>query len=117
MSDSIIDVDSEKVIEQLENQCLERINIANAISFTVGTEGWQILLDTFEQMKQDQLDELSSQVPGDEKAILAAHAVWYSVVHTLDQIVSSVDSAIQDGAAAKQTLVEIRNQRITEEEE
>jgi len=117
MSDEIVDVDSEKVLEKIEEQCLERINTANALAFTINTEGWSILLDTFEQMKHDQLEELSNQNPGDDKAILAAHAVWYSVVHTLDQIVDSVNSVIQDGAAAKQTLAEIRLQRVSQDEE
>jgi hypothetical protein len=117
MSDEIIDVDNEKMLDQLEQQCLERINTANALTFTTGTEGWQILLDTFEDMKQNQLEELSNQTPGNDKAILAAHAVWYSVVHTLDQIVDSATSVIQDGVAAKQTLAEIRSQQIDHSEE
>jgi len=116
MTQEIVDIDSEKVLNDLEEQCLERINTANALSFTIGTEGWQILLDTFEQMKHDQLEELSNQVPGDEKAIIAAHAVWYSVVNTLDQNVYSVNSVIQNGTAAKQTLAEIRSQQINFEE-
>ncbi len=116
MSD-IVDVDAEKVLDDLEQSCIEKINTANALSFTINTEGWKILLDTFEQMKHDQLEELSNQTPGDDKAILAAHAVWYSVVHTLDQIVDSVNSAIQDGFSAKQTLLEIHNAKIQREDE
>ncbi len=113
----LVDIDSEKVLDKLAQDCLDRINTASSLRFMVETEGWKILLDTFEQMKQDQLDELSRQTPGDEKAILAAHAVWYSVVHTLDQIQDSVNSAIQDGYAAQQTLAEIAGTRVQQETE
>ena len=115
MSD-IQDIDSEKMFEKVESDCIEKINTANALAFTISTDGWSILLDTFEQMKQDQLDELSRQTPGDDKEILAAHAVWYSVVHTLDQIVSSVNSVIRDGNAAKQILAELHQQKPEDEE-
>lgn len=116
MNSDIVDVDSEKVLEQIELNCIDKINTANSISFMVNTDGWKILLDTFEQMKDDQLLELSNQVPGDEKAILAAHAVWYSVVHTLDQIVDSVNAVIQDGSAARQTLAELHSQPKEDEQ-
>ena len=115
--DNLVDVDSEKVLDKLAQDCLDRINTASSLRFTIETEGWKILLDTFEQMKQDQLEELSRQPPGDDKAILAAHSVWYSVVHTLDQIQDSVNSAIQDGYAAQQTLAEIAGTRVQQETE
>lgn len=68
------------------------------------TQGWEILLGTFENMKADQLKILSEVVPGDEKTILAAHSVWYSVVHALDEVIRAVDAAIQDGIEAKEGL-------------
>jgi len=118
MSDmDLVDVDSEKVLDNLAQECLDRINTASSLQFMKETEGWKILLETFEDMKHNQLQELGKQNPGNDKAILAAHAVWYSVVHTLDQIIDSVDAAIQDGFAAQQTLAEIGRHLVQREKD
>src|SRR5579859_5847380 len=105
----IHDADSEQLKEALQAEAEDRIRKATALLFMTQTEGWEILLNTFENMKTDQLDELSNQIPGNEKAILAAHAVWYAVVHTLDEIKTAVNTAIQDGEAAKKELDHLKN--------
>lgn len=92
-------------IENLE----DLVHKSTALRLMVNTEGWEILLNTFQDMKESQLATLSKQIPGNEKAILAAHAVWYSVVNTLDQIVSAVEVAIQSGDAARQELDILNN--------
>jgi len=86
----------------------EKVKTATSLSILRGTDGWKILLDTFEQMKENQLSELSKQRPGDEKAILAAHAVWAATVHTLDQVVDAVNVAIQDGIEAQEFLESLK---------
>jgi hypothetical protein len=107
MSD-IKDIDNAKIREETEESLLLAINKANALQFTISTEGWKILVETFQDMKEDQLHELYRQTPGNEKAILAAHSVWFSVVHTLDEIVTAIDAAIHDGEVARQQLEELR---------
>ena len=103
------DIDGEQLKQALVEEAEDRIRKATSLHFMISTEGWEILLNTFDNMKQDQLSQLSEQVPGNEKAILAAHAVWYAVVHTLDEIVGAVSSAIQDGETAKKELDVLRN--------
>lgn len=88
----------------------EKIKTATALSIMRGTDGWKILLDTFEEMKSNQLLELSRQQPGNEKAILAAHAVWAATVHTLDQVVDAVDTAINEGIEAQEFLESLKYQ-------
>ena len=105
----IHDADSEQLKEALKAEAEDRIRKATALSFMIQTEGWEILLNTFENMKQDQLDVLSNQIPGNEKAILAAHSVWYAVVHTLEEVVGAINTAIQDGEAAKKELDHINH--------
>ena len=100
----------QELIELLE----DKVHKATSLRLMVDTDGWGILLETFQDMKENQLAQLSEQVPGNEKAILAAHAVWYAVVHTLDQIVFAVNSAISEGEAARREL-ELTN--TTQEED
>lgn len=101
-------------LQEFKELLEDKIHKSTALRLMVNTEGWGILLNTFNDMKENQLAELSSQIPGNEKGILAAHAVWYSVVHTLDQIVSAVTSAINEGDAARQEL-DLLNQNPQED--
>ena len=105
----IEDVDAKEYLEQVKEDAELRIKKATALMMMKNTEGWEILLNTFENMKEKQLAILSKFHPGDEKAILAAHAVWYSVVNTLNEVVRAVDWAIKDGVDAKRNLDEINN--------
>lgn len=106
MSD-IMDVDSEELKKQLIAEAEDRMHKAAALAFTVQTDGWQILLDTFESMKEDQLVEMFRHTPGNDKEILAAHSVWFTTVHTLESIKSAINRAIQDGEQAKLDLVQL----------
>jgi|SRR5215831_9620053 len=100
-----------KVIEELT----ENVKRATALRIMVATEGWSILLTTFEELREKQLKELRNQIPGDEKAILAAHAVWAATEHTLDQIVSGVNLAIRQGAESEALLNEAGKPREQED--
>ena len=48
------DVSSDDNVQALIDQYEDRINKANSLSFMTNTDGWQILLDTFEEMKDAQ---------------------------------------------------------------
>ena len=87
----------------------EKVKIATSLSIMRSTEGWQILLETFEEMKRNQLRELANQSPGDEKAVLAAHAVWSATVHTLNQVVNAVNMAVQEGIEAQEFLEALKH--------
>lgn len=58
--------------------------------------GWEVLMDTFEQKKQDATEELLKINPGDKELVLAAHAVAYAVHKTLDNLKIEVYSAIEN---------------------
>jgi len=106
MSD-ILDIDNENDKFLAITDAETRIQKASALQFMTQTEGWKILLAAFEDMAEDQLEELGRHRPGDDKQILAAHSVWYSVLHTLENIKTAVSSAIQDGEAAKVELAQL----------
>lgn len=93
----------QKAIEDYE----DRINKANSLSFMQNTDGWSILLDTFEDMKDAQLHELAQHNPGDKESVLAAHAVWFSTVHTLNNILDAVAGAIRSGESARMELANL----------
>lgn len=105
----MIDSDSEEYAKQLKEDAESRIKKATALMLMKNTEGWEILVNSFEDMKLQQLQHLAKANPGDEKTVLAAHAVWYSVVHTLNEVVNAVDRAIRDGVEAKQSLDQLNN--------
>ena len=100
----INDINPQDALKFITEEAEEKVKTATALSIMRSTDGWKILLDTFEEMKNNQLRELSKQRPGDEKNILAAHAVWAATVHTLDQVVEAVDSAIHEGILAQDQL-------------
>lgn len=106
MSD-VLDVDPEQR-NQLITEAEERINKASSLAFTTQTDGWRILLETFEDMKEEQLRELYRQTPGNDHDILAAHSVWFTTVHVLNEIQMAVSRAIRDGEQAKLDLVQLR---------
>lgn len=108
MSDGYVDQDYKKA---LALQAEDQISKANSLAFMVNTEGWEIILSTIEDMKQSQLEHLSEQIPGDEKAILAAHSVWYTTLHTFDNLVNAVTTAINNGQTARQILAELNEQK------
>jgi hypothetical protein len=57
--------------------------------------GWEVLMETFEQKKQDATEELLKVNPGDKELVLAAHAVAYAVHQTLDNLKTEVFSSIE----------------------
>lgn len=111
----VIDYDSQKHLEDLREQSEEQIKVATALAIMKSTDGWKIILDTFEDMKQNQLDVLAKQRPGDEKSILAAHAVWAATVHTLDQIVEAIDTQIRLGEESRQLLESLKYRQVEDE--
>lgn len=100
----IEDITSKDFIKKVTEEANERIKKATALMMLKNTEGWAILLNTFENMKVDHLKILEDTNPGDKEAVLAAHMVWYTVVHTLDEVVRALDGAINQGIEAKQEL-------------
>lgn len=92
--------------EQIRQDATDRMNKASALQFLTQTAGWSILLAVFEDKKDAQIAELLSIPPGsaNEKDIIAAHTVAYTVAHTANDIVNSVSRAIQDGYNAQAEL-------------
>jgi len=95
---------SPEQLAQIIETAQDDVRKATALKITISTEGWGILLSTFEEMKENQLNELRKQSPGDEKAILAAHAVWAATEHTIDQILSAINTTIRQGAESEAFL-------------
>ena len=100
--------------DRLKELAIDRMNKASALQFMTSTEGWKILLSVFEDKKEAQIVELLNIPPGsaNEKDIIAAHTIAYTVAHTANDIVNSVARAIQDGYAAQSEI-----QEPTEKEE
>ena len=108
------DFTTEFTPERIKELAIDRMNKASALQFMTQTPGWEILLSAFEDKKESQIAELLNIPPGsaNEKDIIAAHTIAYTVAHTANDIVNSVARAIQDGYAAQQEL-----QTPTEKEE
>jgi hypothetical protein len=96
--------------QALQELAIDRMNKASALQFLTQTEGWKILLTVFEDKKEAQIEELLSIPPGsaNEKDIIAAHTIAYTVAHTANDIVNSVSRAIQDGYAAQAEIQEVQ---------
>lgn len=73
--------------------------------------GWEVLMDTFEQKKQDAVDELLKINPADKELVFAAHAVAYAVHKTLDNLKIEVDTAIQNAQQLPVILAEKLNNK------
>lgn len=103
----MIDYDDPEQLEALKGAAEDTIQKAHALLYLKGTEGWKIVLTAFDDIERRSLEQLGTILPGDEKSILAAHAVWYSVKNAYANVRKAVDSAIADGAQASQFLSEI----------
>jgi hypothetical protein len=107
------DLDNEK----LQELYLEKINNANALEFMTRSEGWTILINSLEEKKNNQIAELVELPPGDDEAVLRAHAIAFAVAHTVDDVSGSVYRAIQEGEAAKRSLSELVGSQYNEQDE
>jgi len=103
--------------EQLEKHLIDAINAANALQLTINTEGWEIIENSFESIESDALEQLGAQQPGNDKAILAAHAVWYSVKNAYLNVRRAVISAIKEGEQATITLAELHASKTETKDE
>lgn len=112
----LIDVDSIKVLQAAVEEAKEKVKSSTALKIMISTEGWGILLNTFEELKENQLRELAKQAPSDEKAVLAAYAVWSATVHTVNQIIDGINFVIKQGAEAEDFLSSL-NQSPNQEDD
>jgi len=101
-------INEEFTPERLKELAVDRMNKASALQFMTQTPGWEILLAVFEDKKEAQIAELLNIPPGsaNEKDIIAAHTIAYTVAHTANDIITSVARAIQDGYNAQAELQE-----------
>ena len=88
--------------EQVSAQ--EAINAANDIEMTVNTNGWLRILDKFEDIKIAAEDTLFEQIPGDDKAILAAFSVAYAVRGAFTSLLEAVQDIRASGNEAREFL-------------
>ena len=110
------DLDNEVQRDSYREILVEKINNANALEFMVNCEGWQILVNSLEEKKQNQMDILMKQAPGEDEKVLRLHAIAFAVAHTVDDVSGSVIRAIEDGVSAKIALAELNNQANEEDE-
>lgn len=101
------DASNEDERTQIIEDCEDRINKAVALQFMAGTEGWEIVKDSLADLEQMQLDHLYQFTPGQEKEILAAHAVWFTTRRTKDLLYDAINEAIQSGEAARFDLARV----------
>lgn len=106
MSEDLLDKEKEDLTEVL----LETVNNANALSLMVSTTGWEILMNSLREKKEEQISILMETSPGDDTNILRLHAIAYAVAHTVDDVSNSVYSAIEQGKAARIALAELNTQ-------
>ena len=91
-----LDTDDPQIQDNIKEQLTERINNANELEFMTRCSGWEILLNSLEEKKNTQISELVELPPGNDEAVLRAHAIAFAVAHTVDDVSGSVARAIQD---------------------
>ena len=89
--------------EELKEATQDIIRKADALNFMVRSPGWEILISTLEDKKRMQIEELLRISPGssNEKDIIAAHTIAFTVSHMADDLVDSINRAIQEGYAVQ----------------
>ena len=111
-----INLETAEGVEEYKGVLIERINNGNALEFLVNCEGWEILINSLQQKKQEQIDILMETPPGNDADTLKLHAIAFAVAHTVDDVSTSVQAAIQDGHSARIALAELNNQSNEQEE-
>lgn len=96
-------------LSEEDRHLLQQYHNGRALKQLVFMPGWKVLLDAFEQHKQDATDELLKINPGDKESVTAAHAVAYAVHQTLDNLRREVENAIQ----LSEEVPEILRQNLT----
>lgn len=88
------------------------IQKGNALKQLKACQGWEILSETLEALRDQATNELVNTPPGDTDTVRAAHAVAYAVARTIDNLRSAVDEAIlQADKYAPERLQEIETVR------
>ena len=104
---STLEFGSQPLTDEQRNEIAQFYN-GRALQQMVIMPGWQVLLDAFEAHKQNALDELGKVNPADKELVLAAHAVWYAVRKTLDDLKYEVLSSIESSKQAPEVLSRLR---------
>jgi ATP-dependent exoDNAse (exonuclease V) alpha subunit len=92
-----------------EKEAITQFYNGRALQQMVIMPGWNVLMQAFEDHKQNALDELGEKNPADKELVLAAHAVWYAVRKTLDDIKYEVQAAIESSKQAPEILDRLKN--------
>ena len=94
-----------------EEIAYQTITDANDIEFMTNQRGWSLLVESFEDRRNDAIRVLLEQVPGNEKAILAAHAVAVAVHQTIDGIISGLEEVKRNKLEALRYLAQVQEPR------
>jgi hypothetical protein len=106
VDDLMQSVEQGHVLTEADREEIQQFHNGRSLQQLVMMPGWQVLMDTFAQKKQDAIEELLSVNPGDKEVVLAAHAVAYAVHHTLDGLTREVAYAIESSKRLPEVLEE-----------
>lgn len=84
-------------LDQEEQELTRDIQKARALKILKVSEGWEIVSDTLDALRSQAVVELGEVQPGDNERVLAAHAIFYAVTGTINNLRQAVDSAIVRG--------------------
>jgi hypothetical protein len=101
-------------ITDADREEIQQFHNGRALQQLVIMPGWEVLMDTFNQKKQDAIEELLSINPGDKELVLAAHAVAYAVHKTLDNLTREVVYSIEAAKRLPDVLQERLNVKATQ---
>lgn len=99
-------VEQGHILTEADRAEIQQFHNGRSLQQLVMMPGWEVLMDTFAQKKQDSLDELLSINPGDKELVLAAHAVAYAVHQTLDNLTREVAYSIENSKRLPEVLEE-----------
>ncbi len=115
--DNLIEMQDSQGLEKKtreEEEAYQTITDANDIEFMTNQRGWALLLESFEDRRNSSIAVLLNQIPGDERAIIAAHAVAYAVHKTVDGILDSLVQVKENKLEALRYLAELKEPRASQ---
>lgn len=106
VDDLMQSVEQGHILTEADREEIQQFHNGRSLQQLVMMPGWQVLMETFVQKKQDSIEELLSINPADKDLVLAAHAVAFAVHKTLEGLTREVAYAIESSRRLPEVLEE-----------
>lgn len=93
-----------------EENSITQFHNGRSLQQLIMMPGWKVLMDAFEDHRQDAIKGLLNLNPWNKDAVLAAHAAAFAVNKTLDDIKWEVSKAIENSQQLPEILAQNLNQ-------